>query len=29
MELVVEQGRGYVPVEAREKEMHKAGMHFD
>jgi DNA-directed RNA polymerase subunit alpha len=26
MELVVEQGRGYVPVEAREKEMHEAGM---
>ncbi len=26
MELVVEQGRGYVPVEAREKEAHEAGM---
>jgi DNA-directed RNA polymerase subunit alpha len=26
MELIVEQGRGYVPVEAREKEAHEAGM---
>lgn len=26
MELVVEQGRGYVPVEARENEKHEAGM---